>query len=120
MPKIIFRPNPVPPPFPPPGPSYDTHYYAQSSSQVYDRENSLALKFSPCSYPEFDYSEIVIDGERIAISYNSVLQIDDFEIYETESEGAVPFQGNINFVRFGTVGSDVIIYSAPISVTYTG
>ena len=24
MPKVIFRPNPVPPPFPPPTPSYDT------------------------------------------------------------------------------------------------
>lgn len=118
MPKIIFRPNPVPPPFPPPGPSYDTHYYAQALNQVYGPENPLQVKFSPCSYPEFDYVEIVTGGERIAIYYDSVLPLDDFVLFETEAEGAVPFLGIINFNLFGTTEDDVTIYSAPLSVTY--
>ena len=118
MPKIIYRPFPGPPPFPPPGPSYDTHYYAQSPNQVYSPENPLGIKFSPCSYPEFDYIEIVIGGERIAIYSNSVLPFEDFYFLETEGEGAVPFQGIITFNRLVPDEPDVTIYSAPISVTY--
>lgn len=120
MPKIIFRPNPTPPPFVPPTPSYDTHYYAQSLRQTYDLENSIELKFNPCSYPECKYIEIHSGDERVALLYDETLSTDDFQPWETESSGSIPFQGHIKFFKVDPMSGEIMLHSAPIEVTFAG
>ena len=58
MPKIMFRPNPVPPPFVPPTPTYDTTVYAQSNPFPTQGGSFATLKISPANVPAFDNVEI--------------------------------------------------------------
>lgn len=120
MPKIIFRPNPTPPPFVPPTPSYDTHYYAQAETQNFDPENPLFLKFSPCTYPEFDYANIYIGSVIVGFYNENSLITDDFWPVDTEISGTVPFQGRIEFLKHVPQQSDLVVHSAPLDVSFGG
>lgn len=120
MPRIIFRPNPVPPPFVPPTPSYDTHYYAQAETQNFDPENPLFLKFSPCAYPEFEFAIIYAGSDEVGVYNESSLITDDFWPVDTILSGTAPFQGRIDFMKHIPQQGDTVVYSAPLDVSFGG
>lgn len=120
MPKILFRPAPTPPPFVPPTPSYDTHFYAQAEEQNFNPESPLFIKFSPCTYPEYQFAKIYIGSNLLGVFTETYLPTDDFLPVDTEVSGTAPFQGRIDFLRQEVPGPEIVIYSAPLDVSFNG
>ena len=118
MPKIMYRPNPTPPPFVPPTPSYDSQINAISANDIYNESLSLELKFEPAQVPAFYYVEIYRNNKLIAMEQLDNLSTNDFQLFETFDYGSVPFVGEIKFYQQNQVGSDVLVWTATLNVSY--
>lgn len=55
MPKVIFRPNPVPPPFPPPTPSYDTTSTIKLRPHHFLSGDNVDFELPSLNVPSYDY-----------------------------------------------------------------
>ena len=53
MPKVIFRPNPVPPPFPPPTPSYDTTSTIKVDPFPFVEGNDVSIQLPSLNVPNY-------------------------------------------------------------------
>lgn len=81
MPKIMFRPNPVPPPFTPPAPSYDTTSTIKLFPFPFENGDAVRLELPSLNVPDYYCFKIYQFNTELGI-YQSVSE----DIHEQVSQ----------------------------------
>lgn len=110
MPKIMFRPNPVPPPFPPPTPVGIILY---AKPENFDGDTGLYVKFSVKPNIDFDVCIIRIDENELGTVSFADYSTTVFHFLNVENSGSLPFEGTIEFYS-----NDEEVLNLPLSAIY--
>lgn len=77
MPKIMYRPNPVPPPFPPPAPSYDTTSTIKFIPFPYESSTDIYYELPGLNVPSYAYFRILQFDPNLGLYTNVSDDIND-------------------------------------------
>ena len=111
MPKVMYRPNPVPPPFTPPTPSGIIMF---ANPANFDQDTGLQTKFNVRPNIDFHHCTIYVDGIEIGTVTSNRYSTTDFYFLNVETHGSLPFEGNIKFFS-----EEEELLSLPLSAIYS-